>query len=52
MLYKKDELLYKTKEILYQRWNYVVMNFNDTVLDLFINNNLVGHYNSKQKNIM
>lgn len=48
---QEEELLYKSKEILYQKWNYVVMNFNDTVLDLFINNNLVGHYNSKQKNI-
>jgi hypothetical protein len=48
---EEEELLYKSNEILYQRWNYVVMNFNDTVLDLFINNNLVGHYNSKQKNI-
>jgi hypothetical protein len=48
---KEEKTLYKTKEILYQKWNYVVMNFNDTVLDLFINNNLVGHYNSKKQNI-
>jgi hypothetical protein len=48
---QEEKTLYKTKEILYQRWNYVVMNFNDTVLDLFINNNLVGHYNSKKQNI-
>ena len=48
---KKEEILYRTKDLLYQRWNYVVMNMNDTVMDLFINNNLVGHYDSKNQNI-
>ena len=38
------EEVYKTKEILYQRWNHIVINFNDSKLGLFVNNNLVGFY--------
>ena len=38
------EEIYKTKEILYQRWNHIVINFNDSKLGLFVNNNLVGFY--------
>lgn len=41
----EDEEVYRSKQILYQRWNHVVINSNDTNLDLFINNNLVGTYN-------
>ena len=37
--------IYKTKEILYQRWNHFVINYNYGVLDIFINNNLVGTIN-------
>jgi hypothetical protein len=36
--------LYKTKKVLYQRWNHIVFNYQYGVLDLFINNNLVGTY--------
>ena len=38
--------LYKTKKVLYQRWNHIVFNYQYGVLDLFINNNLVGTYNA------
>jgi hypothetical protein len=38
--------LYKTNKILYQRWNHIVFNYQYGVLDLFINNNLVGTYNA------
>jgi len=41
------EEIYKTKEILYQRWNHIVINFNDSKLGLFINNNLVGFYEAQ-----
>uniref|UniRef100_A0A6C0ESS2 Uncharacterized protein n=1 Tax=viral metagenome TaxID=1070528 RepID=A0A6C0ESS2_9ZZZZ len=41
-----SEILYKTKEILFQRWNHFVVNFDDSKLSLFINNNLVGFYNT------
>jgi len=37
-----DEEVYRTKGILYQRWNHVVINSNDSKIDIFINNNLVG----------
>lgn len=43
ILLEKEEV-YRSKEILYQRWNHVVINSNDTKLDLFVNNNLVGTY--------
>ena len=33
---------FKTKDLLYQKWNFIVLNYNDGVLDVFINNNLVG----------
>ena len=36
--------VYRSKGILYQRWNHVVVNSNDSKIDLFINNNLVGTY--------
>lgn len=38
------EEVYRSKGILYQRWNHVVINSDDTKLDLFVNNNLVGTY--------
>ena len=38
--------LYKTNKVLYQRWNHIVFNYQYGVLDLFINNNLVGTYNA------
>jgi hypothetical protein len=37
-----DEEVYRSKGILYQRWNHVVINSNDSKIDIFINNNLVG----------
>lgn len=43
ILLEKEEV-YRSKEILYQRWNHVVINSDDTKLDLFVNNNLVGTY--------
>jgi len=43
ILLEKEEV-YKSKGILYQRWNHIVINSDDTKLDLFINNNLVGTY--------
>jgi hypothetical protein len=33
---------FKTNDLLYQKWNFIVLNYNDGVLDVFINNNLVG----------
>jgi hypothetical protein len=41
----EDEEVYRSTQILYQRWNHIVINSNDSKLDLFINNNLVGTYN-------
>ena len=41
----KQQPNYKTKNILYQRWNHIVINYNYGVLDIFINNNLVGTIN-------
>jgi hypothetical protein len=38
--------LYKTNKVLYQRWNHIVFNYQYGMLDLFINNNLVGTYNA------
>ena len=43
ILLEKEEV-YRSKGILYQRWNHIVINSDDTKLDLFINNNLVGTY--------
>jgi hypothetical protein len=40
----EDEEVYRSKGILYQRWNHVVINSDDSKLDLFVNNNLVGTY--------
>jgi hypothetical protein len=44
MLDGNDEFktAFKTQDLLYQKWNFVVLNYNDGVLDVFINNNLVG----------
>lgn len=39
---EKYQTAFKTKDLLYQKWNFVVLNFNDGILDVFINNNLVG----------
>jgi hypothetical protein len=44
----KDDEVYRTKGILFQRWNHIVINSNDSKLDLFINNNLVGTYPYKE----
>ena len=41
----EDDEVYRSKGILYQRWNHIVINSNDSKLNLFINNNLVGTYN-------
>jgi hypothetical protein len=38
-----DEV-YRSKGILFQRWNHIVVNSEDSKIDLFINNNLVGTY--------
>ena len=43
ILSEKEEV-YRTKGILYQRWNHIVINSDDSKLDIFINNNLVGTY--------
>lgn len=43
ILLEKEEV-YRSKGILYQRWNHIVINSDDTKLDLFVNNNLVGTY--------
>ncbi len=48
----ENEEVYRSKHILYQRWNHVVINSNDSKLDLFINNNLVGTYNYNYANIV
>ena len=40
----QEDEVYRSKGILYQRWNHIVINSNDSKLDLFINNNLVGTY--------
>jgi hypothetical protein len=37
--------VYRTKGILFQRWNHIVVNSEDSKIDFFINNNLVGTYN-------
>ena len=39
-----DKEVYRSKGILYQRWNHVVVNSNNSKIDLFVNNNLVGTY--------
>jgi hypothetical protein len=44
----QEDEVYRTKGILYQRWNHIAINSNDSKLDLFINNNLVGTYPYKQ----
>jgi len=44
-----DEV-YRSKGILFQRWNHIVVNSEDSKIDLFINNNLVGTY--KYSNII
>jgi hypothetical protein len=44
-----DKEVYRSKGILYQRWNHVVVNSNDSKIDLFINNNLVGTYHYPAK---
>jgi hypothetical protein len=46
------EEMYRSKEILYQRWNHVVINSDDSKVDLFINNNLVGTYNYEKASIV
>lgn len=38
----KFKTAFKTKDLLYQKWNFIVLNYNEGVLDVFINNNLVG----------
>ena len=43
---------YRSKGILYQRWNHVVINSDDSKLDLFINNNLVGTYSYKKASVV
>jgi hypothetical protein len=40
----RQKTLYKTTKQLFQRWNFIVMNYKNGTLDLFINNNLVGTY--------
>jgi hypothetical protein len=49
ILLQGDEV-YRTKGILFQRWNHIVVNSEDSKIDLFINNNLVGTY--KYSNII
>ena len=44
----QDDEVYRSKGILFQRWNHIVINSNDSKLDLFINNNLVGTYPYKK----
>ena len=44
-----DKEVYRSKGILYQRWNHVVVNSNDSKIDLFVNNNLVGTYKYRGK---
>jgi len=44
ILLQGDEV-YRTKSILFQRWNHIVVNSEDSKIDFFINNNLVGTYN-------
>ena len=41
----ENKPMYKTKNISYQRWNHFVINYNYGVLDIFVNNNLVGTIN-------
>jgi hypothetical protein len=43
ILLRGDEV-YRTKGILFQRWNHIVVNSEDSKIDLFVNNNLVGTY--------
>jgi len=49
ILLQGDEV-YRTKGILFQRWNHIVVNSEDSKIDLFVNNNLVGTY--KYSNIV
>ena len=41
---KGDQLdtIYKTDQIKYQKWNYFVINYDDNIIDVFINGELVG----------
>jgi hypothetical protein len=44
--YNSNTVLYKSTNILYQRWNHIVITYNYGTVDLFINNNLVGTYDT------
>ena len=48
----EGEEAYRSKGILYQRWNHVVINSDDSKLDLFVNNNLVGTYTYKKSSVV
>ena len=48
----QEEEVYRSKAILYQRWNHVVINSDDSKVDLFINNNLVGTYNYEKASVV
>ena len=48
----EEEEVYRTKGILYQRWNHVVINSEDSKIDLFVNNNLVGTYTYKKASVV
>ena len=36
------DTIYKTDKIKYQKWNYFVINYDDNIIDVFINGELVG----------
>ncbi len=46
------EEMYRSTSILFQRWNHVVVNSDDSKIDLFINNNLVGTYNYVEASVV
>jgi len=48
----EGEEKYRSRGILYQRWNHIVINSNDTKIDVFINNNLVGSYDYAHASIV
>lgn len=39
---KEEQILYETKDFYMQKWNNIIINYDGSVLDIFINNNLVS----------
>ena len=42
---KEDQILYETDKFYMQKWNHIVVNYDGSTLDVFINNELVSSTN-------